>query len=320
MKRGEFALALALSAAPMVAVAATVSAPAPAIKATRLSGEQVKLGVPFTDEVVISGGAHDGWHANDLAKDSPFTLLGQSEADSGGDAVVTLRLGLYALGEHPLPDITLVSSAGSNSGAKLVVPGEAKITGSPALAKGDSKLRGLAGPRVPLVLDPIRVALALGAALLTLALLLLAGRFIARRIRNGASQERRDRRTLDALLRSRCDDREFYLVLDGIVRRHLERAHEIPAMERTAAELSELVAAVPALPCVELALLFREANLVKFAGRAAGPGRRDADGQLTVRLLADKAREDAKTQQAAAGQPPRTTPDRRGSHAAPSLS
>lgn len=257
---------------------------APAIQSTRLSADQVKLGAPFTAEVVIRGGAHGAWHANDLSAGSPFTLLGQSEEDGASDAVVKLRLGLYALGEHALPEMTLVSRAG----VKLAVPGEAKITGSSSLAKGDAQLRGLAGPRVPLVLSPLRVALAIGALLLALVLLGLAARTVVRRVRRGAPPGKRDRRALDALLGSGCGDLEFYLALDGIVRRYLKARHGIPALERTAAELAGMIPS--ALPAAQLRQLFGEANLVKFAARAARPGQRDADGRLAARLLAEPRR------------------------------
>lgn len=260
---------------------AVAAAAAPAVQSTRLSAEQVKLGAPFTDEVVIKGGAGQGFQAQALPAGSPFTLLGQDVEDGAADAVVKLQFGLYALGPHALPDVTLVSRAGQ----RLVVPGEAKITGSSSLAKADAQLHPLAGPRVPLVLAPARVALAGLALLLGLGLLGLAARGIVRRVRRGASPQQRDRRALEALLRSGCGDLEFYLALDGIVRRHLEARHGIPALERTAAELAALIPS--ALPQAELGLLFGEANLVKFAARPARPAQRDADGRLAARLLAE---------------------------------
>ncbi|HEX4382591.1 MAG TPA: hypothetical protein VH083_06570 [Myxococcales bacterium] len=271
-------LTLLLVAFAAQAPAAPAPAPAAKVQAVRLSAEQVALGAPFTAEVTLQGGAREGWRADELPAASPFTLLGQSEQDGASGAVVTLRLGLYALGEHALPQLTLVSRAG----ARLAVPGEAKINGSSTLAKGDGKLRGLAGPRVPLVFSPLRLALAAAGLLLALGLLGAAARLIARR---RASLEKRDRRELEVLLQSGCGDLEFYLALDAIVRRHLQRRHGIPALERTATELARLLPG--SLPVSELRTLFGEANLVKFAARAARPGQRDKDGQLAARLLAE---------------------------------
>ena len=244
----------------------------------RVSVETTKLGAPFTVDVAIPGGAKVDWHAKPLPEGSPFSLLGQHVTQSQGGADLQLQVGLYALGAQTLPSLNLVSSTGK----EFVVPVTAQVTGVSDLGTGKLELRPLAGPVVPEVFA-WRWLLATGGLILLAAALLAFA--LTRIIRWRASAERRDRRALEKLLGSPCTDLEFYLQLDGIVRRHLERRHGIPAPERTSTELSAAVSAQPALPATELVQLFREADLVKFAERPAGPGRRDADGAMVLRLV-----------------------------------
>ncbi len=88
-------------------------------------------------------------------------------------------------------------------------------------------------------------------------------------------------RDLDTLAESEAADKPYYSTLDRILRRYLEGRYEIPALERTTAEVTGLMRE-RGLPHEGLPELLDEVDLVKFA-RAELPASRRGESLEGVR-------------------------------------
>ena len=94
---------------------------------------------------------------------------------------------------------------------------------------------------------------------------------------------------LDALARADApDDKAYYSALDRILRTYLEGRYELPALERTTAEVTRLMRA-RGLPVEGLPALLDEVDLVKFA-RAELPAARRSESLARVRAFVEATR------------------------------
>ncbi len=89
-------------------------------------------------------------------------------------------------------------------------------------------------------------------------------------------------RELEALERSDVPDNPYYSTLDRILRRYLENRYGLPALERTTAEVIELMRRERGLRFGGLAELLDEVDLVKFA-KAELPAERRRESLERVR-------------------------------------
>ncbi len=252
----------------------------------RAAKAEVRLGEPFDYEIVIRHPGAERWSLPPSLDLAPFRAGGarcrREERDADVVTTCAMRLALYDLGPHDVPEIRLrgESPAGPRD---LAVPGP-RVEGAgiidPAAPLERLELSALAPP-VPLLVRSWRV-LAWAAAALAMALL---GALALRRWRRaGAAAEPLPpvpahfhcARRLDALeaeaLPRLGRAREFFFLLSAILRDYLGAVTGLNAIDLTTVEL---VAALSALgdPRIDLAALraFVEgADLVKFARAEAG--------------------------------------------------
>lgn len=90
---------------------------------------------------------------------------------------------------------------------------------------------------------------------------------------------------LDALARGHVPDKPYYSTLDRTLRTYLEGRYDLPALERTTAEVTRLMRA-RGLPVEGLPALLDEVDLVKFA-RAELPAARRAESLTRVRAFVE---------------------------------
>lgn len=265
MRRATVLVALAWLLASQPAWAASQAA---GVTAT-VSSARVRLGEPFHYRIAITRPQDERF---DLAMPSDagaFSLLGRARHRDDGAVTATttfdLKLGLYDLGPHRLPDL-FIDGAGPAGHVRIAVSGP-EVTALAAPAKKDDKLADIAGP------DAVWVrSLAIVATLAALLLALLLGLFLLRRRRrHPLPLEQRTRAALDALgaaaLPEHGRTQEFFFALDDIVRRHLGERHALDALECTTTELLARLTwlRVPGLPDEALTRFLRAADLVKFA-------------------------------------------------------
>ncbi len=204
----------------------------------------------------------------------------------------SMRLALYELGEHDVPDVRLVAR-GPAGERLLVVPGP-KVKGvgviDPSARTGDLALRSLA-PQVPLVVRSWRLVW------WTLGTLAAAGFAIAasigwKRWRHRlqppiealplAPHLRFERRLADLAaerLPQRGSKREYYFRLSEIAREYLGAVFAVNALDLTTAELVEALSR-RAIAIDRSALLrwCEAADVVKFARHE--PSEEECDGAL----------------------------------------
>ncbi len=270
-----------MKAAILVLLAATQGLAAPRVGQV-LSSRQAKLGEPIALDVTVDhakGEHYDLVLPDDLGA---FSVLGRSRTDAPTQTHLELSLGVYGTGKNLLPPLAVRET---KTGEVTPLPQDAEIETVATLTPDDPlKLRDVAPPRQPFVLDPLKVAGAVAAALALLALGALAIRAIWRR-RMPESEEARDKRILATL--AGAPDEPFYEKLDGILRRSLARSYGVPAIERTSEEIVGAVTAKPpaGLTPDAIAEVLRESVWVRFAHRPSTEPRKKAALEVCQRLL-----------------------------------
>jgi hypothetical protein len=276
-----------------VSLAASLSLAEPAAPHVTqvLSVRQAKLGEPIRLDVSVTHPKGERWALETPADLGPFSVLGRKATTlPDGDQEATrlsLTLGLYEPGKHVVPHLTLREAA---SGRTFPLSEDAEVEAVSSLAKDDpGALRDVAPPRPLFFLDARKVLAAAGAGLTALALIALAARAAWRRLFPPESEEERDRRLLASL--DALEDEPFYDALDGVVRRSLARWHGVPALERTAEEIAEAVAArpPPGVDAEGLSAVLREGVKVRFAHLPSSQARRHAALEVCAQLFPPEA-------------------------------
>lgn len=212
-----------------------------------------------------------------------FELAGhqRSRADGEGTAttVFELKMALFALGTHPLPELTfdLVSPTGVT---QYRAPGptiEAVSSLPPDAEEKGAALHDIRPPRdVPIRSYRLLWAL-LGAAALALAAYLAWRAYQSRKARPRVTAEPprplhvRTRAALDQLAAEQLPQqgrvREFYFRLSEIVRGYLGERYQFEALECTTPELLERVdrLGAPELPKDELRRFTVDSDLARYA-------------------------------------------------------
>lgn len=299
-------LALLVTAAEGPAVTApTPPAAEPHGVRVRMERREVRLGEPFELAIEVRHAPAERYAPPALPAPRPFRLLdaGCSHREEPNEAVTlcTLRLALFDLGAHDLPDLTLAVETPAGR-RELRVPGPT-VTGAgvldPAAPLGALALRDLAPPAPLLVWN-----YPLGARALAVGLALLAAWLAWRALRRRRERvdepppplppHERFARQLDALAAARLAEqgrgREHCFRLSVIVREYLGAVTGLNALDLTTAELLGRLSLRPD-PRLDLGALrafLEETDLVKFARAPAGPGA--ADGLAFGRTLLARTR------------------------------
>jgi hypothetical protein len=281
------AAALLAALAALAAPAAPGAREAPRAALARVERTEVRLGEPFGYEIEVRHPPAERVVMAPGLDAPPFRGEGgacRRDAEAGGEVrtVCSLRLSLFALGAHDVPEVALAMTADGRE-ETLLVPGP-RVTGvgviDPA-APGPLALRDPAPP-VPLLVPTLRLlgwaALAAAAA----AAALLARRAWRKRRRApeaaapppeppGAALARR----LDALEAEGLATPEAVAALSAAVRAWVGAVAGVPALDLTTAELVVRLerGGVPGLDVAALGRLCAEADLVKFARAPADAAR-----------------------------------------------
>lgn len=269
----------------------------------RLERREVRLGEPFDLTVEIRHRPAERYTLPGSPAAEPFRLMGGGcpRSEGAGETITTctLRLALFDLGPHTLPELVL--DAVTPEGARaLRIPGPT-VTGAgildPAAAPEALALKDLAPPaplRIPNV--PL-LAGALGAAAV-LAATWLGGRAWRRRALRAAEPppplppHERFARQLNALAEARLAHegrgREHCFRLSEHVREYVGAISGQPALDLTTAELLARLSfdQDPRLDLAALRTFLEGSDLVKFARAAAGPPEADAGLRFARELLA----------------------------------
>jgi hypothetical protein len=298
-----FAL-LGAAPAPAAPVAATPPAEPLAVR-VRLDRKDVRLGEPFELTIEVRHATAERYALPAALPIEPFRLLGAGcpRREEGAEAVTTcaLRLALYDLGAHDLPELVLRAET-PGGGRELRVPGPG-VTGigilDPAAPAASLALKDLAPP-APLHVPNWPLAAGLLAAALSAAAGGWGWRAWCRRSRRVEEPpplppHERFSRQLDALeearLASQGRAREHFLRLSGHVREYLGAVTGQSALDLTSAELLARLAFQPD-PRLELRALrafLESADLVKFARAPATAAEAD-DALRFARTLLDRTR------------------------------
>jgi hypothetical protein len=297
------ALHAAAPAEPAPPAAPEPPAAEPRSVEVRLERREVRLGEPFELGIAIRHRPEERYAPpGDLAAE-PFRLLAAAcpRRDEGGEAATdcTLRLALFDLGPHDLPDLVLRAETPDGPRA-LRIPGPTVVGAGildPAAPPEALALKDLAPP-APLLVPNVPLAIGLAAALLAGAAGWLGWRAWRRRALRGEEPpaplppHERFARQLDALAEARLAEagrgREHFFRLTEHVRAYLGAVTGQNALDLTTAELLARLAFQPD-PRIDLAALrgFLEgADLVKFARAAAGPPEAEAGLAYARALLA----------------------------------
>jgi len=271
----------------------------------RAEPDRVRLGEPFSYQIVIRHALSQRYELRPPANDGPFELLAQSRnrVDGKDSATTTfiMKLALFGLGQNKLPDLTFDIIDSDRSG-NFVVPGIA-VQGTsslPAGAEQGEELRDIKPPEdVPIRSYRLLWALACAAAVA------LSGYAIYRAIKRRrlrppvqpppAPLDVRTFAALEALRRENLPAhgraREFYFRLSEITRAYLGERYGFEALECTSAELLQAARQLRSrgLPAEELEQFVAAADLVKFAKAPASTAQCDEAlqfiGQLVRRTL-----------------------------------
>lgn len=300
--RGVSTLLALLASAPG-APAAVPAAPPPSEPAVRvrLDRREVRLGEPFELTVEIRHGSAERYSLPAALTMEPFRFLGGGcpRREEGGTAVTTcgLRLALFELGPHDLPELRLRAET-PEGGRELSVPGPT-VSGAgvldPATPPGSLALKDLAPPA------PLHVPnWPLGAGLLAAALLGAAARWslLAWRRRAALVEERpplppheRFSRQLAALEEGRLPGLAHFSRLSGHVREYLGAITGQNALDLTSAELLARLSFQPdpRLDLDALRAFLGSADLVKFA-RAPASAAEVVEATAFARALLERTR------------------------------
>jgi hypothetical protein len=272
----------------------------------RLERREVRLGEPFELAVEIGHRADETWALPSGLAMEPFRLLGAAcPRRAEGDGAVTtcvLRLALFELGAHDLPELALAVSTPEGA-RELRLPGPS-VTGvgilDPAAPPEALALRDLAPPAPLLVPNLPLLVGALALALLGIATA-WGWRAWRRRARRAGEPpaplppHERFALQLDALAAARLGEqgrgREHFFRLSAHVREYLGAVTGQNAIDLTSGELLARLSFEPD-PRLDLGALraFLEASdLVKFARAPAGAAEA-ADALAFARGLLDRTR------------------------------
>lgn len=240
--------------------------------------ERVCLGEPFLYEIALTHPKAQRYDLRMPAELGAFGVLGlERHREDGPDQATTtfkLKLALYELGAHALPDLTF-QVAGPGGEGRFRAPGR-QVEGLSSIAEGDpdgQKLLDIQGPVTfdvrsyrPLLWLAGLAALAALAAVGARKLWALRGR-----VRPSLPLEQRTREALQQLeardLPAAGRARELYFELSEIVRGYVGERYGVEALECTSTELLERLRRrdTPGLPFPDFTRFLREADLVKFA-------------------------------------------------------
>jgi hypothetical protein len=299
------ALLALLGAAPAPIAAAPTAAAEPLAVRVRLDRKDVRLGEPFELTVEVRHVAAERYALPAPLPIEPFRLLGAGcpRREEGAEAVTTcaLRLALYDLGAHDLPELVL--RAETPGGAReLRVPGPA-VTGigilDPAAPAASLGLKDLAPP-APLHVPNWPLAVGLLAAALSAAAARWgwrAWRWRSQRVEGPPPLPPHERfsRQLEALEEARLAAQgrglEHFSRLSAHVREYLGAVTGQRALDLTSAELLARLSFQPD-PRLDLGALrafLEAADLVKFARAPATAAEAD-DALGFARTLLDRTR------------------------------
>ncbi len=270
---------------------------------------EVRLGEPFGYTIQVRHDPADRYGLDGQLRLDPFEASqARCEAEPAkreDEAVTTcrMRLALYDLGEHDVPDVRLVGR-GPGGERLLVVPGP-RVKGigiiDPSARADELSLRSLA-PQVPLVVRSWRLLWWISGALAA-AGLALAGWIAWKRWRGrpvafvGAPPlpphvrfERRLGELAAERLPQRGRKRDYFFRLSEIVREYLGAVFAVNALDLTTSELAEALSHRSA--AIDRAALLRwceRADVVKFARHE--PSEEECDEALRyARELAEATR------------------------------
>jgi len=288
-------LAAAAGAAGAEGASAGTTPPAaePRAVQVRLSKREVRLGEPFELASEVRHRPEERYALPAAPAATPFRVLGATcpRRAEGGDAVTacTLRLALYDLGPHELPDLVLAAATPEGARA-LRVPGPT-VTGAgvldPAAPTESLALKDLAPPAPLMVLNLPLLFGALAAALAAAAAWLGWRAWRARALRAAEPPaplppHERFALQLEALVEARLAEQgragELLLLLSGHAREYLGAVTGQRALDLTSTELLARLGHQPD-PRIDLDALhafLQVADLVKFARAPAGRGEADA--------------------------------------------
>jgi hypothetical protein len=250
--------------------------------------DKVKLGEPFTVEVVITHTQEQRYDLKPLTGDSAFDVAEseRSRVDGKESATTTFTLHMsgFELGKKKTPQLSFEVAAGTNIGTFSTPGVDVEIVGTlPADAEKSGAGLFDIRPPVDVAVRTWRVLYAL-AALTALGLLAWALRRYLKRARPLVdapqkpleSIEVRTRNALDALraeeLPQKGRVREFYFRLSEIVRAYLGERYGFDALESTTPELIESLRRLhtPGLQMNELQTFANESDFVRYAKATPG--------------------------------------------------
>jgi hypothetical protein len=256
---------------------------------TRAVPDKVKLGEPFTLEVVITHTREQRYDLRPLADDSAFDIseTQRSRVDGTDSATTTFTLHVsgFELGKKKTPQLGFEVSTPETVGAFSTPGVEVEIVGSlPADAEKSGAGLYDIHPPVDVAVRTWRVLYALG-ALAAIGLLAWGLRRYLKRERPAFVAPARpleplEVRTRKALDRLREDDlpgkgrvRDFYFRLSEIVRAYLGERYGFDALESTTPELIESLRRLhtPGLQMSELQTFANESDFVRYAKFTVGP-------------------------------------------------
>jgi hypothetical protein len=280
----------ALAAAIPAPALADAEAPLPPLKVNaRAVPAKVKLGEPFTVEVVVTHVKEQRYDLKPVEPGDAFDVVDQqrSRLDGADSATTTFQLQLagFQLGEQKTPQLAFEVWTPQAQGT-FSVPGVSVEIVSTLPPDAEEKGAGLfdIAPPVDVAVRTWRLLYALGIAL---AVALAAYAFMRWRARPKPvvlappkptePLEVRVRKALDAL---RAEDlpgkgrvREYYFRLSEIVRGYLGERYGFDALESTTPELLDSLRRLhtPGLPMKELQEFVNESDFVRYAKAAPDP-------------------------------------------------
>lgn len=268
----------------------TEEAVKPLAVSAKVSADHVKLGEPFTYRITVTHTPDQRWELHAPGNLGDFDLLSQTRHRVDGkqhsSTTFDLKMGLYALGDHVLPDLRF--DVTDPKGTRSWVQHGVKISGVSTLAK-DAKKNGAnlydVKPNEPL---PVRTWRLLWVFLAIAALVACAWGLVVwvRRLRARASlappppPAPLHERTLAALnalkneaLHTNGKTRDHYFRLSDILRGYVGERYSFEAKECTSTELLARAKQIDPrdFPLGEFSAFVHESDLVKFAKSDPGP-------------------------------------------------
>ena len=269
---------------------ADAEAPLPPLKVNaRATASKVKLGEPFTVEVVVTHVKEQRYDLKPVEPTDAFDMIDsqRSRLDGPDSATTTfqLQLAAFQLGAQTSPQLSFEVWTPAGQGT-FAVPGvevEVVSTLPPDAAQSGAGLFDIAPP-VDVAVRTWRLLYALGIALAVAAAAYAFMRWRKRPRPVTLEPEKpkeplevRVRKALDAL---RAEDlpgqgrvREYYFRLSEIVRGYLGERYGFDALESTTPELLESLRRLhtPGLPMTDLHQFVNESDFVRYAKASPDP-------------------------------------------------